>query len=293
MKIIIKSGKYVLALSGGVDSMVLLHLVKELKDVEIVVAHFDHNIREASSRDALFVEDAAKKLDLPYELGLGNLGPSASEDQARKARYDFLRNVQDKYEAMSIITAHHQDDLIESALINILRGTGPRGLISMPANKEILRPMLGIPKKEILEYAVANNVKWVEDSTNQDVRYLRNHIRKILIEKLSDSERQKILDYVNQTLDNQNESDELLSNINKHLFEDKLTVKRSSFIFLPNEVAGEVLARWFRQNKISTDRPTINRLVIAIKTGRPNTLHNINKHHKLKLGANAAHLVRG
>lgn len=292
MKLQIPSGKYVLALSGGVDSMVLLDLVKDVADIEIVVAHFDHGIREASAADALFVKSAAKDLGVEFEMGQGNLGPDASEDKARQARYEYLRNVKDKYEASGIITAHHQDDLIESALINILRGTGARGLISMPANKEILRPLLGVSKKEILDYATSNNIRWVEDSSNQDVRYLRNNIRKILSEKLNNKDREEILNYVNQLIDNQNESDELLSNLNGHLFEDKATLKRSSFIFLPNEVAGEVLVRWFRQHKISTDRSTVNRIIIVIKTGRPNTIHNINKEHRLKLGVSDAYLTR-
>jgi tRNA(Ile)-lysidine synthetase-like protein len=291
MRVDIPPGKYVLAVSGGVDSMVLLHLLNSMKDVEIVVAHFDHGIRSNSNKDAVFVANVVDKFMLRFELGKAKLGPDASENLARTARYNFLSNIKDKHEASGIITAHHQDDLIETALINILRGTGPRGLVAMSVNKEILRPLLGVSKKGIIKYAEANGISWVEDSSNDDSRYLRNRLRKMLVERLTDPERMKILEYVDQVVASKDETDELMNSINSYLFEDQMTIKRNAFIFLPNEVATEVLVRWFRDKKISVDRQAINRLLVAIKTGRPNTLHNIDKRYKLKLNASQAHLI--
>jgi tRNA(Ile)-lysidine synthase len=291
MRLQVLPGKYVVAVSGGVDSMVLLDLLRKLPDVEIVVAHFNHNIREDSIKDEILVSSKAMEYQLPFEVGYGNLGSKSSEDQARKLRYEFLRQVRDKHEAGSIITAHHQDDLIETALINILRGTGPRGLVSMILNTEVTRPLLEVSKRDILAYAAANNLGWNEDSTNANDIYLRNYLRNRILNKLNEAERQEILDYVKQIKDNYHETDDIMEAISDHLFPDQQTLKRSAFILLPNEVAAEVVVRWLRRNNIFADRASINRLVIAIKTARPNTAHNIDKLHKLKVDTSEAHLV--
>jgi tRNA(Ile)-lysidine synthase len=123
LQITIPVGTYIVAVSGGVDSVVLLHLLSKT-DCKLVVAHFDHGIRHNSHDDAAFVKSLAASYGLAYEEEKANLGPSASEDTARKARYAFLRRVTNTYHAKAIATAHHQDDVIETSIINILRGTG-------------------------------------------------------------------------------------------------------------------------------------------------------------------------
>lgn len=137
--------KYVIAVSGGVDSIVLLDaLVRgrlaELgssvqppgvsEQSEFVVAHFDHGIREDSWTDEEFARGVAGEYGLEFVSEAGELGPHTSEDKARQARYTFLREVCKMYNAQ-LITAHHQDDLLETMVINLLRGTGWRGLASM------------------------------------------------------------------------------------------------------------------------------------------------------------------
>src|SRR5579884_1275816 len=104
MRIAVEPGKYTLAASGGVDSMVLLDLLSNLPGVELIVAHFDHGIRPGSSIDEQFVRQAIKNYDLPFEHGRGNLGAQASEAAARDARYEFLRSVKRKHGAAAIIT---------------------------------------------------------------------------------------------------------------------------------------------------------------------------------------------
>jgi tRNA(Ile)-lysidine synthetase-like protein len=292
MEVNLEPGKYIAAVSGGVDSTVLLHLISQQKDVEVVVAHFNHGIRAGSAGDEKFVAGLSQKMGLPFEVGYGRLGADASEDQARKARYEFLEQVKQKHEAAAIVTAHHQDDLIETAAINILRGTGPRGLIAICANREIIRPLLGTPKKEILDYAAKNKLKWVEDKSNEDRRYLRNSVRQVLQTKLTAAQRAEILGYINDVMANQEEASELIGNLENHLFEDELTLKRSSFIFLPGEVANEMVLHWLRRNGVSADRPLVNRLSVLIKTGRPNSQHDVGKHYKLKLSRENAYLTR-
>src|SRR6478609_8911137 len=105
--------KYVLAVSGGVDSVVLLDMLAKSEEDELIVAHFEHGIRGQSSQDdARFVEALAAKYDVSCEVGYGALGADASEETARTKRYEFLKKIATKHEAR-LVTAHHQDDVIE------------------------------------------------------------------------------------------------------------------------------------------------------------------------------------
>lgn len=180
---------YVVAVSGGVDSIALLDMVAlnevQLPDVEqVVVAHFEHGIRDDSDEDAQFVEGRAQHYGYQCEIGHGTLGKNASEEVAREARYAFLRQVCKKYKA-TLVTAHHEDDVLETMIINLLRGTSWRGMASLQSSDDILRPLLDRSKHDLLEYAKRHNLQWREDSTNQDENYLRNYIRLTLIPKLT------------------------------------------------------------------------------------------------------------
>src|SRR3954465_12515910 len=97
MKLDVKPGKYILAVSGGVDSMTLLNMLSNLPGIELFVAHFDHGIRPGSKADGEFVAVISKKMNLPFEIGYGKLGSGASEEVARNARYSFLETVRNKH----------------------------------------------------------------------------------------------------------------------------------------------------------------------------------------------------
>lgn len=173
--------KLVVAVSGGVDSVVLLDfldrmVVKDQLNFELIVAHFEHGIRKSSEEDLKLVQKIAKDLSLKFEFERGNLGEKASEEKAREARYNFLRRIAKKYDA-KIATAHHQDDLTETVLINLKRGTSWRGLAAMDS-ADIWRPFLGFTKAQILDYAKRRNLIWNEDETNSSDKYLRNRLRK-------------------------------------------------------------------------------------------------------------------
>lgn len=164
-----------MAVSGGVDSVVLLDMMVRLKDVKLIIAHFDHGIRDDSLEDAAFVTGLAQKHNLPIEMRREELGVKASEETARSRRYAFLRDVARKHTA-KIVTAHHADDVVETVAINLHRGTGWRGLAVLDS-KDIERPLLAMTKRQIIHYAKKRGLKWREDSTNTDHRYLRNRLR--------------------------------------------------------------------------------------------------------------------
>lgn len=275
MEVKVPRGKYVLAVSGGVDSMALLDLLAKQAGLSLVVAHFNHGIRPEAGKDEALVARRAKRLKLAFEAGHGKLGKIASEETARNARYEFLNRVKSKHRAEAVITAHHQDDLIETALINILRGTGRRGLTAISDNKQILRPLLGTPKAEIIEYSQTNHLQWREDTTNSNPDYLRNYIRIKLMPKLSVGERQKFISNNDKVAKTNKIIDIQIATLSQELYKNK-QIHRQSFAALPNNIAEELLVYWLKQERAGEfDRKTVSRLNLALRTARPGSTHPI------------------
>jgi tRNA(Ile)-lysidine synthase len=280
----IKPGKYIVAVSGGVDSVVLLELLSSNKDLELVVAHFDHGIREESSQDRKFVEKLAEKKKLQFKYLEGKLGPDASEEIARDARYNFLFNLMAAEKAKAVITAHHQDDLIETAIINLIRGTNRKGLTSLSSNGVLLRPILDMPKSEVINYAKANQISWREDPSNHDTKYLRNKIRHEVVPKLSIEQRNHFLSLIKNTKLLNDEVEAIMNAFVPNGINNK-RLERRWFINLPHDVAREVMASWLRANYlIKIDKKMINKLVIAAKTFPSGKKTPIYGKHELLIG---------
>lgn len=184
--------KLIIAVSGGIDSVVLLDMISRTTNSDIVVAHVDHGMRPDSSKDAEFVHDLARKYGAIFELYEANLGPDASEEEARDVRYDFLESLAAKYDGV-IFTAHHGDDVIETIALNIERGVRWRGLAVM-SNPRIRRPLVDYFKSDLEDYAAWHHLSWREDSTNSSDKYARNRIRSRLKDKLSKEDKLKIID---------------------------------------------------------------------------------------------------
>lgn len=290
MQIDIKPGKYVLAISGGVDSMVLLNLAGDLAGLNLVVAHFNHGIRPDAALDGQLVAKIARKYQLPLETGATTLGPNTSEDAARRARYGFLNEVANRYKADKIITAHHQDDLIETAFLNLIRGSGRCGLSAIASNPKILRPLLGISKKEIIEYAEEHQLEWREDLSNSDITFLRNRIRYGLTVNLTLIKRLKLLDNLNKIKQVNHEINNNIAKISQSL--GKNQINRLSFSGLPIVIGNEVLAHQLRLMNIRDfDSKTINRLNLAIRTSRAGTYQPVKLTTSLNVGQHWAKFV--
>ncbi|MDD2487429.1 MAG: tRNA lysidine(34) synthetase TilS [Candidatus Gracilibacteria bacterium] len=183
---ILESGKIIIACSGGSDSIYLLsEILKYKKNEDIIVCHFNHNLRaEESTRDEKFVSDFCAENQLKYEIGESDIKKISEslkigiEETARIKRYEFLREMKVKYDSKYILTAHHLDDKIETFMLNLIRGTKLKGLISIEEkNDDLLRPLLHISKKDILKHLNDCKIPFIEDSSNSDDNYLRNHIR--------------------------------------------------------------------------------------------------------------------
>lgn len=280
-------GLYVLAVSGGVDSMVLLYLLCKQPAIKLIVAHFNHGIRADSVKDEEFVQQVAQKLGLKFEAGYGKLGPSASEEKARDARYEFLNTTKDKYRADGIIAAHHQDDLIETALLNTLRGTKHRGLAAMELNRDLLRPLLGVPKSKILAYAAKNDIKWREDPSNKSLEYARNYLREKVVSKLTVDQRAELLKNADKVAEITPELDNIIATLS-HTIAKGNSISRKGFITLPSDITAELMAYWLRTQTVQYDKKLIERLSLAIKTGAPGTRHDVNSALVLAVNKEAA-----
>lgn len=190
---------YIVAVSGGPDSVSLLHSIKTICDEgaitmkdRILVAHFEHGLRgQASIEDACFVEDLAKSWGFNFSLGHGKpeMGLSASsETWAREARHHFFASLRsDGYEDAWLVLGHHQDDLVETLLINLSRGSGLNGLTAMPAvdqKGKIVRPLMSLRREDVITYCSDNQLSYCNDLSNQESDTWRNALRINIIPRL-------------------------------------------------------------------------------------------------------------
>ena len=184
----------IMGVSGGIDSMVLLHALKSVHD-SITVAHINYKLRaEDSNEDALLVERISKTYDLPFRILENDLKADLKrnggnlQEKARNVRYAFFHSLKQEYSDSKIVLAHHQNDQIENFWMQMARGGGIGAMSGMSVvNEEILRPLLLIPKAQIHDYAKKYKIEWRKDCSNDVNSYTRNIWRNVLIPELKKS----------------------------------------------------------------------------------------------------------
>jgi tRNA(Ile)-lysidine synthase len=190
-------GCYLVGVSGGRDSVALLHYLIEAGYTNLIVCHLNHQLRgRSSTADSRFVERLAGKCDLNIEVAATNVRALAKKEKismeaaAREARYKFFAETARRRKCKTIFLAHHADDLVETFLINLFRGAGAAGLSGMRAvstrridhlNLAIVRPFLGVWRKEIDIYVREHRINFREDASNKNLNPLRNRIRHRII----------------------------------------------------------------------------------------------------------------
>ncbi len=185
--------KYLLAVSGGIDSMVLFDLFLK-NNINFSVASCNFQLRgKDSDNDLKFVENICIKNNINFYSTVlevdkfSTMRKISTQMAARELRYDFFNKLLEKYKYSYIVTAHHLDDNIETIIFNFIKSTGYKGLIGIPFNKnKILRPLINTSKEEIEDYAVSNNISWRLDKSNNSNKYSRNKIRNEVIPLLKE-----------------------------------------------------------------------------------------------------------
>ncbi|MDX2479570.1 MAG: tRNA lysidine(34) synthetase TilS [Desulfuromusa sp.] len=189
-----ETSRLLVAVSGGVDSVVLLHLLCSLADsltLSLQVAHLDHQLRPESVADADFVRDFCQQWRLPCHIESCNVLLLAKQERVslemagRQARREFLQRIAGQVDAELIALAHHRDDQVETFLLRLLRGSGQSGLAAMRVHQGLWwRPLLSCNREQILDYARQHKLSWVEDKSNCDPIFLRNRFRTQIIPQL-------------------------------------------------------------------------------------------------------------
>lgn len=231
----LKGKKSLIACSGGVDSVVLTHLIKNL-NLEIALAHCNFSLRgEESDGDEQFVVALAENLDVPVFSETFDTHKYADEQKvstqmaARTLRYNWFEEILSNFSYDYLLTAHHLDDDLETFFINLSRGTGLNGLTGIPKkNQKVVRPLLNFSREEIVDYAEANKLKWREDSTNQKTDYLRNKLRLEVIPQFKETNENLLKNFKN-TQDNLIASQNLIDDYMSLVYKLVISKKSDSY----------------------------------------------------------------
>ena len=267
--------KLILAVSGGVDSMALLAMYAH---ADIIVVHVDHGTRKSSAEDADFVRQKCQELGVKfYETKLG-LGEGVSEELARKKRYEFLKTIQGK-EGGTLCTAHHLDDVLESIAINLIRGTGWRGLAPFYGD-ELVRPFIiaKMWKRDVLKFVGKQNICFRQDPTNYEANYLRNRVREKMTE-LDDAARANIIELFEKQNELRNKIEKLVTELAKQTVVGKSFHKKELFLTADEKVALEVLREICLMHGYSLTRKQLGDFLLAIKAYAPHKRFNLPKNH--------------
>lgn len=242
----------IVGLSGGMDSMILLDMLT-LLGYQCVAAHCNFHLRGSESdRDAEFVKKWCKNVDIPLTTIDFDTTQYAADRKisiemaARELRYDWFEIVRRQYEAEAIAVAHHMDDSVETVLLNLLRGTGIKGLTGIsPRNGKLIRPLLCLTRNEVENYLVERGIPYVFDSSNDDDVYLRNSIRLHIIpqlQKLNPS----VKDAISRTSRNLSEAEKVYISTLRLVIDDlfngsRIDIRKLKETISPRSVLFEIL----------------------------------------------------
>ena len=236
----------IVACSAGPDSMALLSMLNNIKDkykLKLIIAHVDHNVRDKSLEEANYVEKVCADNDLTFELlKIEDYSDDNFENEARVKRYRFFDKLVEKYKANYVMTAHHADDLIETILMKIVRGSnlsgyaGFRMIVDM-GNYKIVRPLIYYTKDELIKYDEENNIKYYMDATNFDDIHTRNRYRKVILpflKKENSDVHKKFLKYNEVLLNTSGYIDRIVNKALKNCYSNGIIIdkfiKEDSFI---------------------------------------------------------------
>ncbi len=300
-----KNEKVVAAVSGGPDSMCLLHVLLAL-DQPVEVAHFDHQTREGeSTKDALFVQELCHKLGIPCHIETANVAEEKKrtglsfEESARELRYDFLFRVSRKIGAKIIATGHHADDLVETLLMRLLRGTSPHGIIGIPPvtlrnEIRIIRPLIECRNAEILAALKEKSIPYRLDYTNQQLLYTRNRIRNELLpllrEKYNPEVDAALIRYAELCRTENDFISELAAKAFGDTVDEKGYLDRRKFLVLHPALQRRIILLWTRKSAASPPFEIVERIREALQLGDSGQQWDVGEKITMVLSRYKAHL---
>lgn len=280
----------VVGCSGGPDSMALVHMllsIREKYELSIVIALVNYNVRDESTEEADYVRKFAEKNNLVFEyLSIDEYGDDNFENEARNIRYNFYDKLVKEYNANYVMTAHHGDDLIETILMKIVRGSNISGYAGFKKvvekdNYKIVRPLIEYTKDELIQYDKENKVKYYVDKTNFDSTYTRNRYRKEILPFLkneNDEVHKKFLKFSNTLLQ---ANDFIIKERNKAIKRCVIdeTIKIDKFKledeYIQKEIIYYLFSKFYQDDLFLVNDLHINLLLELINNNKSNTSINL------------------
>lgn len=276
----------VVACSGGPDSMALLNLTIEYrnkKDIKIVCAHVNHNVREASKDEKIFVEEFCKRNNVIFEyMVIEHYGDDNFHNEARTIRYNYFEDIVNKYNAKYLFTAHHGDDLIETILMRINRGSTLRGYsgfsrILKLKDYMLVRPLITMTKEEILKYNEENNIDYVTDESNKKDVYTRNRYRKYIVSEIKKEDElahKKFLKFSNTLQEYSNYIDKITKNKKEEMYiNNKLNIDKfnQEEHIIKTNILYNILEELYKDDLMLVTDKHVELLFELIDSNRPNS----------------------
>ena len=260
--------------------MVLLSLATH---PDSVVVHFDHGLRASAAADADFVKQATLNKNLKFELITLTLSPNENmQDQARTMRYNHLVEIAKKYKIQDVALGHQADDVVESMLIHLLRGSSLKGLQMRTSftidGISFSRPLLQFSKQSLLDYIKTTNIQFVEDESNESDDYLRNRLRHHVIPLLA-KEQPQLVEKFTQLSQQVQDLMPLLDELTDEVYESK---SRTSYQQLSSILQKHVLARWLENHDISPHQALLEQMDEVLRSSTPHQEVSLSKTHRLQ-----------
>lgn len=281
------------AYSGGIDSQVMLHIAYKLKkelEFNLIIIHLNYNLRgKQSKKDELFTRDTAKKYNLNIyvkEIEKGSYDKKNIQNEARKDRYNFFEELYKKNIYDYLLIAHNKDDLAETIIYRMIKGTGANVYKSLKKkNDYILRPMLDFYRKDIENYSMENNLKYREDSSNKKNKYARNKIRNLIIpmlETINERTKDNIIKFAKRIYFETTFLRKKTDNIYKKISINKNSINIKNIKNLNKIFLVRIIIKFLFKNNIEINEKRIFEIIKIIKSKKSNTILRLDNFNLIK-----------
>lgn len=283
-----------LGLSGGIDSSVLFDILSEIKDINLIVIHLNHNWRGLESKkDEEFAYNLAKSKNIPFYSEMLDKNVKKTETTARELRYEFFERCREKFNADAVFLAHNKNDNVETLIYRLIKGSGPKGLKSISKVRDFyFRPLIDFGRDEIINYAKENNVKYIIDSSNSNTKYKRNLIRNEIIPLMREINPEvinSISSFIKLNVMHQDIIEKVLDDTKKEIFDgDKIL--RDKFLSLDKEIKYEIINSLMQGVLKNRDYKNIEKIVNFIEENNSKKI-SLNNELFLKVYDNKIYFV--